>query len=121
MTTKEIPFRTRALTVAATAALALGGLLPAAAAASPQDGADHGRAQAPRGYVCDRLERHHDGAVGSGRCLAFRAPRHGDIRGAFTIESRWMHHRVLCEGRHGHPSGYANTPRWVRGEHCRRI
>lgn len=122
MTTKQTTRRTRGLTVLAATAMALAGLLPASASASAaQNGSDS--AHRARGYVCDRLERHHhDSAVGSGRCHALHAPRHGRIHGTFTIRNRrGQHHRVVCVARRGHTSGYANTPRWVRGEHCRRV
>ncbi|MBE9499061.1 MULTISPECIES: hypothetical protein [Streptomyces] len=113
--------RARALTVVAAMATALVGMAPVAAVAG--DGPDGGHHH-KRGYVCDRLERdhrdhHHHAAVGSGRCHAINAPRRGDIRGPFTIQTRHGHHKVLCVSRHG-GSGYANTPKWVRGKDCRR-
>lgn len=116
MSTKETTRRTRALMVVAAAATALVGMVPAVAVAQNGSGtaARHG------GYVCDRLETHRDGAVGSGRCQASHAPHRGNVHGTFTIQSRHGHHRVVCVGRHHRPSGYANTPKWVRGEHCRR-
>lgn len=118
MRTRETTTRTRALTVLAVMATALVGVLPASAVA--QSGS--ASAERHRGYVCDRVERHHSGVVGSSRCRAFNAPRHGTIRGSFTIQKRGSHHlRWLCVARHNRPSGYANTPNWVRGEQCRRI
>ncbi|KPC96391.1 hypothetical protein [Streptomyces albus] len=118
MTKRKTLRSVRALTVAATAAAtALVGIIPAAALAG--SGSDTDRAPR-RGYVCDRLERDESAAVGSSRCRAFNAPRHGTIRGDFVIETRDKRLRVLCKARPGRASGYANTPNWVRGENCRR-
>ncbi|GAA2617520.1 hypothetical protein [Streptomyces axinellae] len=111
----EMTRRARALTVLAAMATALVGVMPVSAVAG--DGPGHGP---KRGYVCDQLEHDRDASVGSGRCHAFKAPRHGNIRGTFTIESRRHHHKVTCVARDGRDSGYANTPKWVRGAHCHR-
>ncbi|WP_326685934.1 MULTISPECIES: hypothetical protein [unclassified Streptomyces] len=113
----EMTRRARAFTVLAALATALVGVTPMSAIAG--DGPDHGH---KRGYVCDKLERtHHNGAVGSGHCREHKAPRHGKIRGTFTIESRWHHHhKVICVAKGWRDSGYANTPKWVKGTHCHR-
>jgi hypothetical protein len=112
----EMTRRARAFTVLAALATALVGVAPVSAVAGDGPGGHH-----KRGYVCDKLERdHHSAAVGSGRCHAFKAPRHGKIRGTFTIESRRHHHKVVCVAKHGRDSGWANTPKWVRGAHCHR-
>ncbi|WP_229375100.1 hypothetical protein [Streptomyces spirodelae] len=109
--------RVRSLTVVAAMATALVGMAPVAAVAGDGPGGGHHH---KRGYVCDRLEQHGKAAVGSGHCRAINAPRHGHIRGHFTIENRKGHHhhkKVVCVNKHG-SSGYANTPKWVRGTHC---
>lgn len=108
--------RARALTVVAAMATAMVGMAPVAAVAGDGPGGGHHH---KRGYVCDRLERDHHAAVGSSRCRAINAPRHGTIRGTFTIETRKGHHKVVCVNRQGN-SGYANVPKWVRGKDCRR-
>ncbi|MBO8194565.1 hypothetical protein ITI46_23320 [Streptomyces oryzae] len=100
-------------------ATAMVGMAPVAAVAG--DGPDGGHHH-KRGYICDKLETHGHAAVGSGHCVAINAPRHGVIRGTFTIKARHHHHphKVVCVHKHG-VSGFANLPKWVRGNHCHRI
>ncbi|MGI5352079.1 hypothetical protein ACQEU8_28395 [Streptomyces sp. CA-250714] len=115
--------RARALTVVAAMATALVGMAPVAAVAGDGPGGGHHH---KRGYVCDKLVKHHHAAVGIGHCKAINAPRKGVIRGTFTIEARKGHHhhkhphKVVCKHKHG-TSGYANTPKWVRGKDCHRV
>ncbi|MBQ0863442.1 hypothetical protein KBZ21_35045 [Streptomyces sp. A73] len=101
-------------------ATAMVGMAPVAAVAGDGPGGGHHH---KRGYVCNKLEwdrsHHQHAAVGSHGCKAINAPRHGTIRGKFTIQTRWGHHKVVCWNHHG-SSGYANTPKWVRGKECRR-
>lgn len=117
---RETTRRARALAVVAVAATSLVGVVPTAVAASSDTDDER---PARRGYVCDRLERDDRAVVGSSRCQAVNTPRHGTIRGDFVIESRGKHVRirVLCKGRPGHASGYANVPKWVRGNVCQRV
>ncbi|MGP3975000.1 hypothetical protein ACTWQF_13525 [Streptomyces sp. 8N114] len=119
MRKSETTRRVRALSVVAAMATALVGMAPVAAVAGdgPSGGHHH-----KRGYICDKLVKHHHAAVGIGHCKAINAPRKGLIRGTFTIETRKGHHgkhhkKVVCVPKHG-VSGWANTPKWVRGKHC---
>jgi hypothetical protein len=107
----------KAAAAVALMATALVSVLPASAVAESGP-ASVGRAKTP-GYVCDRVEKDERAGIGSGRCLAVNgAHRRGDLHGAFTIKSRHRVHTLHCASRGKRPSGHANLPKWVRGEHC---
>lgn len=114
--------RARKVMMVGTAGVFLGGTLTCAGTAQAA-----GPAIAARpGYLCDRT---HEGNKGKGwgvaHCEAVNgAPEHGEIRGAFLIDSRnGTDPTFACRdlSPDGYPSGNADLPRKVYGFYCEAI